>query len=220
MLTKRTDRVTLEKDFTQYLLLLILWITWCALHSGLIILSFTEWLRKKYPGPFRYYRILYNLFSAATLLPVATFAYSLRSKPFITWKGPWLLIPVLLGILSACFFVAGARRYDLLQFLGIRQLKDEKACRVLTDDCSLDTRGVLTMVRHPWYTAGLLIVWARPLDLAAILTNLVLSGYFVIGTILEERKLKAQFGDQYVEYQQRVPMFFPFRKNIRNSVTR
>ncbi|SPD72517.1 hypothetical protein PITCH_A1390015 [uncultured Desulfobacterium sp.] len=83
---------------------------------------------------------------------------------------------------------------------------------VLTNDCSLDTRGVLSIIRHPWYTGGMLIVWARPLDLSAILTNLVVTGYFVVGAILEERKLKAQFGEQYVAYQQCVPMFFPIRR--------
>ena len=128
------------------------------------------------------------------------------------WKGPWLCMPMIMGIVSIYFFIAGARRYDLLQFLGIRQLMEQRNCRVLTDDCSLDTQGVLSIVRHPWYTGGILIVWARPLDLSAILTNLVVSGYFVVGAILEERKLKVQFGEQYVAYQKRVPMFFPIRR--------
>ena len=48
-------------------------------------------------------------------------------------------------------------------------------------------------------------------SLAAILTNLVVCGYFVVGTILEERKLKLQFGDQYADYQRRVSMFFPIK---------
>jgi protein-S-isoprenylcysteine O-methyltransferase Ste14 len=95
--------------------------------------------------------------------------------------------------------------------IGLRQIKDEKACSVLTDDCSLDTAGVLSVVRHPWYCAGILIVWARPLDLAAILTNLVVSGYLVVGAILEERKLQVQFGQQYADYQRRVSMLFPIK---------
>ena len=202
----------MEREFSQYVLLIILWVAWCALHSGLINLTFTEWLRRIYPGLFRYYRILFNLFSAATLLPVLLFTFSLRGEPIINWKGPWLCIPMIMAIVSIYFFIAGARRYDLLQFLGIRQLKEQRDCSVLTDDCSLDTQGVLSVVRHPWYTGGILIVWARPLDLSAILTNLVVSGYFVVGAILEERKLKRQFGEQYVAYQKRVPMFFPIRR--------
>jgi protein-S-isoprenylcysteine O-methyltransferase Ste14 len=82
---------------------------------------------------------------------------------------------------------------------------------VLTDDCSLDTSGVLSLVRHPWYTGGILIIWARPLDTGAILTNLVLTAYFLVGTRLEERKLTAQFGQEYTDYQQRVSMFLPIK---------
>ncbi len=198
-------------DIMQYVLLVSLWIAWCVLHSALINLGLTDWFRKRYPGSLRYYRILYNLIAVATLVPVLLYGFSLRAEPIITWEGAWRIVPILLGTVALFFFVAGARRYDFLQFIGIRQLKAEKACSVLTDDCSLDTSGVLSIVRHPWYSGGLLIVWARPLDLAAIWTSLVISGYFVVGAILEERKLKVQFGQQYADYQRRVPMFFPIK---------
>ena len=195
----------------QYVLLAILWITWCGLHSALISLTVTESLRERFPRGFRYYRIFFNIVALATLLPVLAYAFSLRDAPIVTWEGPLQFVPVLLVALALLFFAAGARRYDLKQFLGLRQLKDDKACSVLTDDCSLDTCGVLSVVRHPWYSGGILIVWARPLDPAALVTNLVVCGYFVLGAILEERKLTAQFGRQYADYQRRVSMLFPIK---------
>jgi methanethiol S-methyltransferase len=192
-------------------LLVIVWVAWCALHSALISITVTESLRKRFPNGFRFYRIFYNLFAGATLLPVFFYTICLRGVPIVAWEGLWRIVPFLLGIAALFFFVAGARRYDFLRFIGLRQIKDEKACSVLTDDCFLDTGGVLSIVRHPWYSGGILIVWARPLDAAAILTNLVVGGYFVVGAILEERKLKVQFGQQYADYQQRVSMFFPIK---------
>lgn len=195
----------------RYILLVIFWITWCSLHSALISLGFTEFLRKQFPSRFRFYRILYNLFAVVTLLPVLFYTFSQRGTPLVVWEGLWRTVPILLGSIALLFLLTGARRYDLPQFLGLRQIKDPKACSVLTDDCSLDTGGVLSIVRHPWYSAGILIVWARPLDLAAILTNLIISGYFVVGAILEEKKLKVQFGQQYADYQQRVSMFIPIK---------
>jgi protein-S-isoprenylcysteine O-methyltransferase Ste14 len=195
----------------QYFLLVISWIFWCALHSALISLAVTESLRDRFPNGFRFYRILFNLISIATLLPALYYSHSLRGGPIVTWDGPWQILPILLGAAALFFFVAGARRYDFYQFIGLRQIKDEKACSVLTDDCTLDTDGVLSMVRHPWYSGGILIVWARPLDLAAILVNLVVSGYFIVGAILEEQKLKKQFGPDYADYQRRVSMFFPIK---------
>ena len=67
------------------------------------------------------------------------------------------------------------------------------------------------MVRHPWYAGGILIVWARNLDMAAILTSLLITGHFLIGAFLEERKMLAEFGEEYIGYQRRVSMLFPFK---------
>ena len=58
---------------------------------------------------------------------------------------------------------------------------------------------------------GILIVWARNLDMAVILTSLVITGYFLIGAFLEERKMLAEFGEEYTGYQRRVSMLFPFK---------
>jgi protein-S-isoprenylcysteine O-methyltransferase Ste14 len=199
------------QTMTQYTLLIIVWIAWCTLHSALVGLSLTELLRKRFPHASRYYRIVYNVVSVATLAPVLLYTFSLRGTPIFSWQGPWRFVQIALTVSALVFFVAGARHYDLFQFLGLRQLKDEKACSVLTDDCSLDTSGVLSLVRHPWYTGGILIIWARPLDTSAILTNLVLTAYCLVGTRLEERKLTAQFGQAYTDYRQRVSMFLPLK---------
>jgi protein-S-isoprenylcysteine O-methyltransferase Ste14 len=195
----------------QYFLLIILWIVWCALHSALVSLSLTEPLRKRFPDASRYYRIAYNILSVVTLAPVLLYTFSLHGTPAFSWQGPWRFLQIAMAVSALFFFVAGARHYDLYQFLGLRQLKDEKACSVLTNDCSLDTSGVLNLVRHPWYAGGIFIIWARPLDTSTILTNLVLTGYFLVGTRLEERKLTAQFGQKYTDYQQRVSMLVPLK---------
>jgi protein-S-isoprenylcysteine O-methyltransferase Ste14 len=44
-----------------------------------------------------------------------------------------------------------------------------------------------------------------------ILMNLVLTGYFLVGAILEEKKLLAEFGEEYRGYQRDVSMLFPFK---------
>ena len=199
----------------RYTLLVLLLVGWCTLHSSMICLPATEYLHKKFPIGFRFYRVIYNIIAVATLAPVLLYGAHLKGPTIIAWAGPWRIVPVLLVVTSLFFFIAGARRYDLLQLIGIRQIKGEKTCSVLSSDCSLDTGGVLSIVRHPWYTGGILIIWARPLDMAAILTNLVIYVYFVVGTILEERKLRLQFGPEYEEYCRRVSMFFPVKWAVR-----
>lgn len=171
----------------------------------------TQRLRLRFPDFFRYYRLLYNLFAVVSLAPVLAYTFSLRGPTLVAWQGVWKVVTLVLGAAALSLFWAGARRYDFLQFFGLRQIRRENACSALSGDCSLDTGGVLSLVRHPWYTGGLLVIWVRPLDLAAIVTNLVLCGYLVVGALLEERKLKALFGAAYEDYRQRVSMFFPLK---------
>jgi protein-S-isoprenylcysteine O-methyltransferase Ste14 len=195
----------------KYFWLAIFWVAWCVLHSALISPGITKTLQTRFPNGFRYYRIAYNLLAIATLIPVWQYGASLKGDPVVTWEGMWQMVPAVLGLAGLFFFMAGLRRYDISQFFGIRQLKGENSCSVLTDDCTLDTGGVLSIVRHPWYSAGILIVWARPLNPAVILTNLIVCGYFIIGAMLEERKLVMLFGQEYKNYQQHVSMIFPFK---------
>ena len=46
---------------------------------------------------------------------------------------------------------------------------------------------------------------------STILINMVISVYFMIGAVLEERKLVLEFGEKYREYQRTVSMLFPWR---------
>ena len=196
---------------TGYIILILLWIAWCVLHSTLVSLSFTRFIQNRFPKSARYHRLGYNIIAIVTLIPVLLYSISLSGTVVFSWQGPWRFVQIILIIPAIFFFIAGSRRYDLFQFLGIRQITGENDCRVLTDNCSLDTAGVLNVVLHPWYTGGILIIWARPLDIGAILTNIVITAYFVVGTKLEERKLEVQFGREYTEYKKRVPMFIPFK---------
>ncbi len=196
---------------SRYLLLILFWIAWCTLHSALIAPSVMDWIHRRFPHGFRFYRIFFNTVAMATLVPVLVYAFSLGGPILFAWQGPWRVLQLLLVGCALWLFAAGSHRYDFFQFLGLRQLRGETSCGMLTEDCSLDTSGVLSMVRHPWYTGGMLIIWARPLDLTAVLTNIALTGYFIVGAHLEERKLRLQFGGEYAAYQRRVSMFFPIR---------
>jgi len=52
-------------------------------------------------------------------------------------------------------------------------------------------------------------IWTRNLDWTALVTNIILTGYFIIGAWLEVRKLLRQFGVAYQTYQKNVSMLFP-----------
>jgi protein-S-isoprenylcysteine O-methyltransferase Ste14 len=107
-------------------------------------------------------------------------------------------------------FLAGGRHYSLKQFIGIGQLRGASSGG-LARGGGIDSTGVLGLVRHPWYTGLVLLLWARDLDVVRLVVNAVLTGYVAVGTRLEERKLVYEFGDDYVRYQKRVSMFVPLK---------
>jgi len=41
--------------------------------------------------------------------------------------------------------------------------------------------------------------------------NVLWSGWIVLGSWLEEKELKDLFKDDYIQYQQKVPMLFPIK---------
>ncbi|RZB33321.1 MAG: hypothetical protein SRB2_04089 [Desulfobacteraceae bacterium Eth-SRB2] len=196
---------------TRYVVLISLWGAWCFLHSFMITPTVTGFVRKRFEKAYPYYRIFYNVMALVTLTPVLVYSFSIKGPAVFCWEGPFRIVQGLFMGFALLLFIGGAKRYDLAQFLGIRQVRENSTCSILTDDCRLDTGGILGMVRHPWYAGGILIVWARNLDMAAILTSLVITGYFLIGAFLEERKMLAEFGEEYIGYQRRVSMLFPFK---------
>jgi len=73
-------------------------------------------------------------------------------------------------------------------------------------------QGTYRWVRHPMYFVVLLMIWSYPvLTVDRLLFNMLWTIWIVIGTVLEERDLTAKFGDDYREYQRKVPMLFPTR---------
>jgi protein-S-isoprenylcysteine O-methyltransferase Ste14 len=68
-------------------------------------------------------------------------------------------------------------------------------------------------MRHPLYSASYLFLAAyflfKPYIGSAIFT-LVGFIYLYVGAKWEEKKLVKQFGDTYLDYQKKVPMFWPF----------
>jgi len=195
----------------QIILLILFWLLWCALHSVLISHTARTYIQRRYPVIIPWYRLAYNLFAVVSLVPLLFYGTALRGETWFAWSGPWRIPQVFLLASALALFAAGARRYDFREFMGLNQHKGRNDCAALTDDCSLDKDGILGIIRHPWYTAGILIIWARPLDTAAILINLIVSGYLVLGAFLEERKLVRRFGAEYDAYRRQVPMFLPLK---------
>lgn len=202
----------------EYLILAMLWMIWCTIHSATISITVTSFLKGRLGSSYRMFRMVYNLLAIATLMPVLLYSHSIQSEMVFRWEGFFRIPRTVLILAAVSLFLAGGRHYDALQFLGIRQIRDGKTEPGLTSSGRLDTSGILSVVRHPWYLGGIIIIWARDLDISAVVTNIILTSYLIIGAVLEERKLAAQFGEVYSQYQEEVSMLLPvkwFKTRIR-----
>lgn len=202
----------------QSLILAAAWVAWCTLHSLLVSVSGTAWFKHRLGGIYQYQRLLFNIVAMVTLIPLFYLGWRYRGDPIFQWAG-WLrgLQSFLIGV-ALVFFISGARQYDLKQFLGLRRLSNgDGVCATIGETCAVETKGVLGLVRHPWYSGGMIIIWARTIDAAALVTNLVLTAYFIVGTLLEEHRLVREMGEAYRRYQREVPMFVPWRWIVRKN---
>jgi protein-S-isoprenylcysteine O-methyltransferase Ste14 len=194
----------------RYLLLALAWTAYCTLHSAMISETATGFLKRRLGDSFRFYRLYFNSIAILTLIPVLWYTHSLRQAAIFRWEGVWVVPQYLLLGCGILLVVAGGRHYSLGQFVGISQLRGASSGGLATGG-GIDSSGVLGVVRHPWYTAVVLLLWARDLDMAALVGNGVLNVYIFVGTLIEERKLVHEFGDAYRSYQERVSMFVPLK---------
>ncbi len=189
--------------------LALAWTAYCAVHSLLIhppVVGRLTALLGRRAGA---YRFTYNLFSMAALAPLILWHLKLRGPWLLEWRGFWLAVPILLNAAALVFFALGAQAYGASDFLGLASLRSALRSQPARESGSFSTRGILRWVRHPWYTGTLLLLWGHDLDAAGLVASLVLTAYVAVGTRLEERKLVAQYGEAYRDYQRRVPMYFP-----------
>jgi protein-S-isoprenylcysteine O-methyltransferase Ste14 len=72
------------------------------------------------------------------------------------------------------------------------------------------TPMLYSRIRHPLYIGWTMAFWATPTMTAGhALLAVVLTLYMAIAVVFEERDLVAHFGDEYRDYQRRVPKYIP-----------
>lgn len=157
----------------------------------------------------RFYRLSYNLASIAIFVWVMA-AY--RSSPVLYFApGIWSLVMYATQIVIAGIIFHCVRQTGAAEFLGTSQIRSAS-----TQTDRLVTSGYYSRMRHPLYFYSTIFLVLNPVMTTQwLLLTLYSLIYFIIGGVIEERRLLKKFGEEYLMYQQRVPFMIPSRRDIK-----
>lgn len=188
-------------------MLALAWLLYFVLHSILASLLVKTWVARHWSGFMPWYRLFFNATASILILPPLYMTFTASGDPVWAWRGGWFYLANGVALLAILGFLLSLRFYDGSEFIGLRQLRNRE-CRV-EDQESFQLSPLHYYVRHPWYFLGLILIWTRDMPPAMLLTAISATLYFVIGTVLEERKLLVYYGDAYRQYQRRVSALIP-----------
>lgn len=203
----------MQTGFWWILLALLLY---GLIHSLLAAHRTKDWI-KNWWGEYlynRFYRLFFSIQAALLFIPVLLLVSILPDETIYRIPAPWVYLTIALQILAVFGVLHSIMLTGMLRFTGIQQAVDpDQAQRPI----KLVIRSLYGWVRHPIYTCMFVFIWLVPVMTWNILAlNIGISVYNVLGALLEERKLKSEFGKSYEEYSQQTPFLVPGLK-IRNQ---
>lgn len=181
------------------------WALYGLLHSLLASRTVKALVARRWPRLAQRYRLAFNVCSALWLIPPLALSHALAGETLWAWRGPFAWIANGVALTALATFLWTTRYYDMREFLGL----SPTATAATAAAPRLCLSPLHRHVRHPWYFLALLILWTRDMDAAGLTSALALTAYIAIGARLEERKLVAEFGATYRDYQARVPALVP-----------
>lgn len=191
-----------------YVLQALLWLAYGALHSILADNGVKQFFERKLGSGYRYYRLTYNLLAFVLLAGIIAYQFTLPVHSL--WAFDWRIdvagnVLKYGGLLIVLIAISG---YNFKEFSGLSFSPRNAGA----GSGMLKTDGLLHYVRHPIYSGTILFIWGVFLSDSLLRTLVMAAGvtlYTLIGIYFEERKLVAEFGENYLEYRRRVPMLFP-----------
>ncbi len=194
-----------------------------AQHSGLVRRPVRARLAAVIPA--RYDGAFYAITSGLALTLVAVLYQRVEAPPLFVLVGLPKWIVVAADVLAVAWFAWGIVALRTFDPCGIRPIREHLRTGTKASPAdepggamALVIRGPYRWVRHPLYSAVIVLLWASPqmtygrLELAVLWT-----AWICVGTLLEERDLAAEFGETYRRYRKQVPMLIPWRGPVRAS---
>lgn len=181
-------------------------------HSGMARPGFKRWWTRFIPEPIE--RSTYVLLSSLALIVLF---WLWRPLPQVVWHVEADAARLALYGLSALgwlMVLTGTFMINHFDLFGLKQVWQYSRGTSQHGGQPFVTRAFYRIVRHPLMLGFLIAFWATPtMTIGHLLFALATTGYILIAVkFLEERDLVAALGDDYRDYQRRVPMLLPWPK--------
>lgn len=188
-------------NLSPYVAFVLAFSVFAAVHS----IMASNWFKEKVgSGTYRHYRILYNVVSIITFLPVFFVLVTYSAYAPVIYTAPQFLHLPLYVVQAVSLGAA------IITFLGVNPSEFMGFKSGVVEKGQLVTAGLYGLVRHPLYLCVIVFLWAKPVfDLLYFLAAFLFTAYFIVGSFLEERRLVREFGYKYRRYQKEVSMFLP-----------
>lgn len=196
-----------ESFWQDMALLLLCWMGYFALHSALASLPAKRRFAALHPGLMPAYRLTFNALSLLLLLPILWLMYRTPGPVLWRWDGAAAWLANGMALFALLGFLRSLKYYDTGEFLGLSQWRSHT--RRVEDQEHFHLSPFHRFVRHPWYFFGLILIWTRDMNASFLLSSMMMTLYFIIGSRLEEKKLLVYHGEVYRRYMARVPGLMP-----------
>jgi protein-S-isoprenylcysteine O-methyltransferase Ste14 len=202
--------------FTQALMINLGILSLFALqHSGMARKGFKNWITKYIPQSAE--RATYVLLSNVVMIvmfyfwePMGGTIWSVESDLAKTSLMTLFMFGWALVLIST-FLI------NHFHLFGLQQVWAELRGKTIPS-AKFTTPSLYKTVRHPLYVGWIVVVWATPTMTAAHLVfAMMCTAYILIAIQFEEKDLINEFGDEYRQYKQDVPMIIPSVVRVKPS---
>ncbi len=199
----------------EVIIIVFLFTLYGFIHSVIASEKVKVFFKKTFGKLIAFYRLGYNVFALIGLYLI----WDLAPHPSLQiYKLPppydyLVLIPQIIALAGIiwCF-----KYICFKEFIGLNQidryLRNEYSENDLDENYTLRIDGPYKYSRHPIYFFSIIILMSRAEMSLFYLTMFVsFTAYFYIGSYYEEKKMVRLFGDDYRDYQKKVPRIFPYK---------
>lgn len=188
------------------IILILNLLTFAAIHSLTASLPFKRLVRQVLGSKVEaLYLPGYSLITLLMLSPLAYLLYKFPGRVLYKIPSPWRWLMVG-GQVIASLAAPKAFRDAPHRF----KLRSQLSGPETPEATPLNIRGIYQYIRDPFLLSGLVILLLTPFMTVNLLVIYFFTAiYFYLGSLHWERRLVAQFGDEYLEYQKRVHRIIP-----------